>query len=247
MSGSRRQHFRHVLRCDSAYTSPPHRKTTCIAMTTPPFDPLLAEKILQGVRQLHQIRLAAPETRDLAIDEARRTHDWMRFVFLHDPTAWIDAFEQQSAKMDDSNFWQVLRRIYTSLPAAVLHHDRLVQLFASRPAPAVVRFEPEDLCVFDQLPDPIRIHRGYADPYSTGLSWSLSRRTAKFFAYRAAERSDALVSSPQMLSGLAYKKDVITLIGFMNEREVLIDPSRVTKKRRRTLGPLRSALEDLIA
>ena len=121
-----------------------------------------------------------------------------------------------------------------------------MKLFASRPAPTAIRFEPEDSCAFNHLPDPFRIYRGYADPYSVGLSWSLSLRTAKFFAYRAAERSDDPLTRPQLLTGLAYKKDVITLIGFMNEREVIIDPKLVTKKMRRTLGPLRGSLEDLI-
>lgn len=216
-------------------------------MNTPPFNPHLADEILEGVRALHQIQLADPETRGLEIDEARRSRDWMRYVFLHDPTDWVTALEKHAAEMDDGSFWQVLRRVYTHVPAAFLYHDRLVRLFASRPATNAGRFGPEDLSAFNDLPDPFRVYRGYAEPYSVGLSWSLSLRIAKFFAYLAADRSGDPLVRPQLLTGLAYKKDVLTLIEFRNEREVLIESRLVTKKRRRTLGPLRGSLEDLIA
>jgi hypothetical protein len=216
-------------------------------MNNAPFNAHSAEKILQSVRDMHQIQLPDSSARDLAIVEARRNRDWMRFVFLHDPTAWIDALEQHAVEMDDGSFWQVLRRVYTHVPAAFLYYDRLVRLFASRPATDADRFEPEDLSTFNDLPDPFRIYRGYAEPYSVGLSWSLSLRIAKFFAYLAAERSADPLIRPQLLTGLAYKKDVLTLIEFRNEREVIILSNRVTKKKRRMLGPLRGSLEDLIA
>ena len=221
--------------------------STGIAMNNAPFDVHLAEKILQGVRAMHQIRLPDPRERDLAIVEARRNRDWMRLVFLHDPTAWIDALEQHAGEMDDGSFWQVLRRVYTHVPAAFLYYDRLVRLFASRPATDAGGFELDDLRTFNDLPDPFRIYRGYAEPYSVGLSWSLSLRIAKFFAYLAAERSADPLIRPQLLTGLACKKDVLTLIEFRSEREVIIHSNLVTKKKRRTLGPLRGSLEDLIA
>lgn len=216
-------------------------------MNNAPFNAHLAENILQGVRAMHQIKIPDYIDRDLAIVEARCNRDWMRLVFLHDPTSWVDTFEQYAAEMDDDSYWKVLRRIYTTIPAAVLYYDRLVRLFASRPVSASVRFEPEDFRTFNHLPDPFRIYRGYADPYSTGLSWSLSPRTAKFFAYLAVDRSEDPMIRPQLLTGLVYKRDVITLMRFLNEQEVLVELTLVTKRRRRTLGPLRGILEDLIA
>jgi hypothetical protein len=185
--------------------------------------------------------------RGAAIDEARRSSDWMRFVFLHDPAHWIDVFEQHAAQMDDSTFWRVLRHIYSSLDTTTSHHGRLARLFVSRPVEVALRIDPADADFFHALPDPMKIYRGYADPHSRGFSWTLSLRIAKFFAYRAQERSGDQHSRPQVLTGLAQKKDVVTLVRFRNEAEVVIDPKLVTQKQRRSLGPLRGSLEDLIA
>lgn len=210
-------------------------------------NPHLAKKIQDGLRQTHQIRMADPQARAQAIDEARRLMDFQRLVFLHEPAQWLDVFEQHAAEMDDGTYWRVLLRIYCRLDIVAVHNRRFRRLFKSRPVEPALRIDPVYIHRFHAQPDQTKIYRGYAGPFAAGFSWTLSRRIAKFFAYRAQERLKNPQIRPQVLMGLAQKKDVVSLVLSGPEAEVIIDPRLVTHKKRRTLGPLRGSLEDLIA
>ena len=209
--------------------------------------PGLAEKIQAGLRRMHQIRVEDPQTRADAIDEARRLMNWERLVFLHEPAQWLDVFEQHAARMDDGSYWRVLLRIYCRLDTVAAHTRRFRRLFKSRPVEPALRIDPVYIHWFHAQPDQMKIYRGYAGPFAAGFSWTLNRRIAKFFAYRAQERLCDPQIRPQVLMGLAQKKDVVTLVLSGTEAEVIIDPRLVTHKKRRTLGPLRGLLENLIA
>lgn len=211
------------------------------------FTPGLAEKIQEGLRQMQQIRVADSESRADAIAEARRLMDWERLVFLHEPAHWLDVFEQHAAGMDDGTYWNVLLRIYCRLDTVAVHHRQFARLFASRPVDVALRIDPVCIQSFHAKPDQMKIYRGYAGPHAMGFSWTLSLRIAKFFAYRAQERCGDQQIRPQVLMGLAQKKDIVSLVLSGSEAEVIIDPRLVTHKKRRTLGPLRGCLEDLIA
>lgn len=207
----------------------------------------LAEKIHDGLRTMYQIRMADPRARAHAIDEARRTMDLERLVFLHEPAQWLDVFEQHAAEIEDGTYWRVLLRIYCRLDLVAVHNRRFRRLFRSRPVEPALRIDPVYIHLFDAQPDEMKIYRGYAGPYAAGFSWTLSLRIAKFFAYRAQERLGGPQIRPQVLMGLAQKKDIVSLILSGPEAEVIVDPRLVTHKKRRTLGPLRGSLEDLIA
>jgi len=212
-----------------------------------PLSPQLVNKIDHGIRQLYQIRLPDPAAYGRAIEEARRLMDWERLVFLHEPARWLDVFEQHAAAMDDGSYWRVLLRIYCRLDVVAVHNRRFRSLFKSRPVERALRIDPVYIHLFDAQPDEMRIYRGYAGPYAAGFSWTLSLRIAKFFAYRAQERLGDPQIRPHVLMGLAQKKDIVSLILSGPEAEVIIDPRLVTHKKRRTLGPLRGDLENLIA
>ena len=211
------------------------------------FKPGLAEKIEHGLRELHQIKLPDSQVRAHAIDHARCSKDWERLVFLHEPAEWLDVFEHHAAAMDDGTYWRVLLLIYCRLDIVAVHNKRFRRLFKLRPVEPALRIDPVYIHLFHAQPDQVKIYRGYAGPYSLGFSWTLSLRIAKFFAYRAQERLGDPQICPQIITGLAQKKDIVTLVLSGPEAEVIIDPTLVTNKKRRTLGPLRGSLEDLIA
>jgi hypothetical protein len=210
------------------------------------FTPGLAEKIHQGLRYQHQIPVADhPLARARAIALARFSRDWEQLVFLHEPAQWLEVFEQHATKMDDATYWRLILRIYCRLDIVAVHNRRFARLFAARPVDVSLRIDPVYIHVFHAQPAQIRIYRGYAGPCALGFSWTLSLRIAKFFAYRAQERCGDPQIHPQLLMGLAKKKDIVSMALSGPEAEVIIDPRLVTQKKRRTLGPLRGSLEDL--
>jgi hypothetical protein len=74
-----------------------------------------------------------------------------------------------------------------------------------------------------KLPEPLPIFRGYALPRGTprGLSWTIDRERAEWFAYRfPAERY--LVAE-----GSVRKKDVLALFYGRDEREIVVFPDKV--------------------
>jgi hypothetical protein len=78
----------------------------------------------------------------------------------------------------------------------------------------------------------LTIYRGCRSGRKIGWSWTLDRRKAKWFARRFEEYVEG---SPIVLIGEVNKKDVIAYFASRKEKEIVVDPKKVTVVGRETI------------
>lgn len=215
------------------------------AILSYPFD--TDQRIAAGLDALHRIRLCDAVDWEREVVDTRDAQDWERLVFLHGCRDWLHVFETHAADMPDSMYWRLLARLYTAYDTVAWAQSRFRDLFAAHRPARESAMDQAEQALFADLPEDVRVFRGYAGQSSGGLSWTLSKRIAKFFAYRAQERSAGAHLQPTIMTGTVSKADILCFLASRGEHEVVVDPRKVRGRRRRILGPLKGDLESLIA
>lgn len=209
----------------------------------------LLQKIDAGLDAMYRINMASEDDLGREVAAARLAGDWDRFVFLHRSREWLDAFEAHAPEMSDAAYWPLLTKIYSTYSTVTWAKNRFLALFHAQRLGREASMCHISQDVFDALPSEVRVYRGFAGGDGLGMSWTLSRRIAKFFAYRAQEWRGSSTEQPTVMSGVATKTDILTVICSRGEYEVVIDPKRVRRRRHRALRPCRDQdeFENLIA
>lgn len=93
---------------------------------------------------------------------------------------------------------------------------------------------PEDLAVFNALPDEITVYRGAltnrsANHVRYGMSWTLNREVANIFAMRNADPDFFKDCIPILLMATAKKEHVFAYFNDREEEEVVIRSGRVRR------------------
>ena len=96
-----------------------------------------------------------------------------------------------------------------------------------READKTALMDPEDLKVFEKLPETLKVYRGVAAGRNPkGLSWTTSLDTAKWFANRFNQGD----KTGYIQEATVSKNDVLAYFNVRNEEEVVVDTSRLKKK-----------------
>ncbi len=92
----------------------------------------------------------------------------------------------------------------------------------------------EERVVYESLPDPVVIYRGYLPRRNLrGYGWTLNRRCAEWFAVRLSDVG-------RVAEGRVARQDVLAYFNERKEEEILVDPANVTVKRRwEVTGPMK--------
>jgi len=94
----------------------------------------------------------------------------------------------------------------------------------------------KDRKFFEGLPKTLTIYRGYQHGihrHKMGLSWTLSKEKAVWFAYRRPENG-----KPMVALGRCRKADVFCYTNGREEDEIIIDPAHITNVRTlKDIGP----------
>lgn len=201
-------------------------------------DSELRRGIVTNINKWHQLPASSEKDRQGMIAEARRDKHWERLVFLHSCETWLDVFEAHAGDMPDEIYWPLLIKLYTHLDGIVGAQARFLRLFLAPGRSREHAIDARSRSLLDDLPDPCMLYRGYAGISASDLSWSLSRRIALFFAYRAFEWLSDPEFPPVLIIGKACKKDFLAMCLERDEAEVILAPDYVSEVRRRTLPRL---------
>lgn len=134
----------------------------------------------------------------------------------HDYEGYIDCIEVYSqpewlAKdadvLPDDRYWLMLSRIYQAQKSTHDYRDLFDRLFrADRPGRENL-MTPEERDVLAKLPDVLVVYRGYTyvdeENFQSGISWTLDRRVAVWFANRNHK-----AEYPRVITGKVRKDDV---------------------------------------
>jgi hypothetical protein len=162
--------------------------------------------------------LASAEVR-----EAMRSGDWSRYVYLHERPYRFAALKRIAGKIESHMvYWNLLADVWQD--SENIHQTRIgwIRLWNTDRPGKHHSMTDEERTELARLPNVLTIYRGIGDGRGrTGLSWTLDREKAIWFAGRFSGR-------PTLLTANANKSDVHALLLGRKEQEVVIDKFRTT-------------------
>jgi hypothetical protein len=140
--------------------------------------------------------------------------------------------------LSDKDYWKCVALVWDNIEVSSPDQEEWLRLFTS-PRPhrelLMTKAERKRLAA---MPEVLTIYRGYAKGRArSGLSWTLLKKRARFFAeYAVGDRRHLLCGHqpggvPMMVSGKCHKRDVLAYFNGRGEQEIVINPRRVFVKR----------------
>lgn len=156
--------------------------------------------------------------------EERRLH---LYIYLHERPYRIEAFRAIAHLMGDAEYWETLGNIWTDSENIWQNLEEWQEALTSERPCRTAIMSPEDQAVLEALPDTIHVYRGARTGFNEdGLSWTLSRDRAQWFALRGVREDD---DEPVVIHGRVQKEDVVGYFSGRNEAEIVVaDPEDVT-------------------
>lgn len=181
---------------------------------------------------------AAIENRKRIVGELAVKEDWHGVVFTYENAFRLEAFLEYCPAFDDQTFWTVLGDVWTKQEQLWPNRKVFLQLFQSARPSREHLMTPEERSALEALPAEVPVFRGFIGVRGKGLSWTLDRASAEWFA----RRFEALehLGQPRVKEGVVRKQDILAYFGRRKEMEIVIDPDKVTHVRTTKL-PLRQA------
>jgi hypothetical protein len=156
-----------------------------------------------------------------AVAKARANGDWEVYVFLHEKPYRLDALlraAKNGLKKKPSEFWALLGRVWRDTENDHQHPVKWRRLWAETIEGRQACMSDEDLRIFDGLPEPIEVWRGTSRKRDLpGLSWTLDREKAVWFARRFCSESRV----PLLANGIVEKDNVLAYFGGRDEFEIV--------------------------
>lgn len=151
-----------------------------------------------------------------ALEEAREAGKWSEFVWLHERPFRFGALLE--ALSDGAGYWEA-----ESLTEDEMELVESVWIDAENPGVNrefwLPLFEAMPCAALDDLPKTFTIYRGTGvDDDNNGISWTLSKETAEFFANRF--RDDGVVLEREIA-----RSDALFYTDGRGEKEVIYDPT----------------------
>jgi len=154
-----------------------------------------------------------------------------RFLILDNHDVALDQFVEVQANLCDWEYWSLLGHIWVfsrKVPGVFNHRysQSYRRLFASTRRGKEQLMTPQERSALSKFRIPLTVFRGCeTDLNENGLSWSLDKAVADWFAhnyYPLGPRS--------VLRGICNPTDVIAYFDYDNEREVIVCGEKVVDK-----------------
>jgi hypothetical protein len=144
-------------------------------------------------------------------------------VWLYERPYRLDGFQAVAHLLDDETYWSLLAELWVDSESIGQTADEWVEMLDStRPGSMM---SPEEAEALAALPERIEVFRGAVEGVNEdGLSWTLDRERAEWFAGRFAAEGDV----PLVLVGEVARADVAALLTGRGEDEIVVrDPGVV--------------------
>jgi hypothetical protein len=162
-----------------------------------------------------------------ALDQARASGDWYTYIWLHERPHRVEALQDIAFNLRGREYWEMMSHVWSDSENIWQHRRAWRQVWLSK--------EPERDMVMDaterehlaSLPDGLTIYRGVSLRCAMhGLSWTLDREKAQWFANR---RLCFKRRRPIVLQTVARKADVMAYFAGRNEQEIVVHPNIARK------------------
>jgi hypothetical protein len=168
--------------------------------------------------------------------EYRKNGEVAKVLMLYDGPFLIDGFRKEAKKLDDEQYWKGLAYVYTEQEQLWPLRRVLLTFFNSPRPKREALMDSKERKVWEGLPQKVPIWRGFRGDRGKGISWSVKREKAVWFANRFAKELPDL-GALTLASGVVDKKDILAYFAGRGEAEVVVDPDRVKSYKVEKLTP----------
>lgn len=155
------------------------------------------------------------EVKSAWVREAERTGDWSEYVFFHARPYRLAALKRIASKLTDKDYWRLVAEVWQNSENIHQNRTEWIRLWnAERPGKHQYAMDAKGRKALARQPDVLTIYRGIKGKGRNGLSWTLDREKAIWFARRFGGET--------LLTARAKKADAhATFLDI--EKEVVID------------------------
>jgi len=151
------------------------------------------------------------------VKDALANNKYSSYIFLHERPYRLDAFTLIQSKLSDTQYWSLLSDIWTDTENQWQGLNKWKQLLSSNRPSRHYLMNEEEFNLLQSLPDEVTIYRGcQAGINENGLSWSLNKKKAEFFANRFGKEGI-------ILERKIPKSNIIAFLNGRGEFEVICE------------------------
>lgn len=122
-------------------------------------------------------------------------------------------------------YWETLREVYTMSDDLFIYRNDLRLAFMSEEENRESLMSKKERTVLNILPDKVKIYRGVTtdeiDSKCFGLSWSLKKEVAEFFAFKYRRNYDSSSSLKTVIEMEVDKNEIIAYFHDREEEEII--------------------------
>lgn len=191
----------------------------------PDLQPYLEDGIL-GPQLRHPLVYAVPlwtkahanhmyEQKKSDLEKAIAEKKYSQIIFLHERPYRLEAFVQITKELSDKEYWSLLESVWTDTENGWQNLPTWRALFWSKRPGRENLMDENERFTLANLPETVEIYRGCLNGINEdGMSWTLNRDKAEFFANRFSK--GGIVLSKQI-----NKSDIIAVFNGRGEAEVI--------------------------
>ena len=155
-----------------------------------------------------------------AVEKATGDKNYKQFVWLFERPYRLEAFTKIADKLSDTDYWKLLSDIWVDTENQYAHLEEWKKLLASkRPNRHYMMTEEEDN-ILRALSQEVTIYSGCQKGINEdGLSWTLDKSKAKFFANRFGKKGI-------ILERTISKNDIVAVLLGRGESEVVCEVNK---------------------
>jgi hypothetical protein len=157
------------------------------------------------------------EQKKIAVEKATADKNYKQFVWLFERPYRVEAFIKIADKLSDTDYWRLLSDVWIDTENQYAYLNEWKKLLASkRPNRHYMMGEEEDN-ILRSLSNQVTIYRGCQKGLNEdGLSWTLDKSKAKFFANRFGKKGI-------ILERKVPKLDIMAVLLGRGESEVICE------------------------
>ena len=149
------------------------------------------------------------------VEKALQNKKYNSYVWLHERPYRIEAFQEIQHLLSDTAYWKLLADIWTDTENQWQNYEEWKELIGSERGSRHYLMDEEDDQILRSLPDEVTIYRGCQKRINeNGLSWTLDKSKAEFFAKRLGKNGIILEKK-------ISKSDIIAVFTSRGESEII--------------------------
>jgi hypothetical protein len=157
------------------------------------------------------------EQKRKASEQALEEKNYKQFVWLFERPYRVEAFIKIADQLSDTDYWRLLSDIWIDTENQYAYLKEWKKLLSAKRSSRHYMMEEEEDNLLRALPELVTIYRGCQKGLNEdGLSWTLDKAKAKFFANRFGKKGI-------ILERKIPKSDIVAVLTGRGESEVICE------------------------